>query len=199
MNTFHNRRALLVSLLILLLLPPAAMAHTGEGLTGGFLSGFVHPIRGWDHVAAMVAVGLWGTFLGRPAIWVLPVVFPLVMALGGAVGVIGLPLPGVETGIALSSVVLGALILGKAHLPLWSAAILVGLFAIFHGYAHGIELPTAANPVSFAIGFVFATGLLHLAGIGLGRVTALPRGAILVQAAGGLIAAAGTGFLLGVF
>tara|TARA_R110001606_G_scaffold169449_1_gene314512 strand:- start:16179 stop:16706 length:528 start_codon:yes stop_codon:yes gene_type:complete len=175
------------------------MAHTGEGLTGGFLSGFVHPIRGWDHVAAMVAVGLWGTFLGRPAIWVLPVVFPLVMALGGAVGVIGLPLPGVETGIALSSVVLGALILGKAHLPLWSAAILVGLFAIFHGYAHGIELPTAANPVSFAIGFVFATGLLHLAGIGLGRVTALPRGAILVQAAGGLIAAAGTGFLLGVF
>ncbi|KDA01880.1 nickel transporter [Hyphomonas oceanitis SCH89] len=175
------------------------MAHTGEGLTGGFLSGFVHPIRGWDHVAAMVAVGLWGTFLGRPAIWMLPVVFPLVMALGGAIGVMGLPLPGVETGIALSSVVLGALILGKAQLPLWSAVILVGIFAIFHGYAHGIELPTAANPVSFAIGFVFATGLLHLAGIGLGRVTALPRGAILVQAAGALIAATGTGFLLGVF
>ncbi|WP_051624865.1 HupE/UreJ family protein [Hyphomonas oceanitis] len=199
MNTFNNPRALLVAFLVLLLLPPAAMAHTGEGLTGGFLSGFVHPIRGWDHVAAMVAVGLWGTFLGRPAIWMLPVVFPLVMALGGAIGVMGLPLPGVETGIALSSVVLGALILGKAQLPLWSAVILVGIFAIFHGYAHGIELPTAANPVSFAIGFVFATGLLHLAGIGLGRVTALPRGAILVQAAGALIAATGTGFLLGVF
>ena len=196
-KTVRNPRALCVALIVLSVLPPAAMAHTGEGLTGGFFSGFVHPIRGWDHVAAMVAVGLWGTFLGRPAIWVLPVVFPLVMAMGGAVGVMGVPLPAVETGIALSSVVLGALILGKVRLPLWSAVILVGIFAIFHGYAHVIELPTPANPVSFAIGFVVATGLLHLAGIALGMVTALPRGDILVRAAGGAIAAAGAGFLLG--
>lgn len=188
----------LILLVFMISAAPAAVAHTGEGLTGGFLSGFVHPVRGWDHVAAMVAVGLWGTFLGRPAIWVLPVVFPLVMALGGAAGVLGLPLPGVETGIALSSVILGALILGKVRMPLWSAAVIIGVFAIFHGYAHGIELPTAANPVSFAVGFVVATGLLHLAGIALGLVTTLPRGEVFVRAAGGLITMAGAGFLLGI-
>ena len=120
------------------------------------------------------------------------------MALGGAAGVLGLPLPGVETGIALSSVILGALILGKVRMPLWSAAVIIGVFAIFHGYAHGIELPTAANPVSFAVGFVVATGLLHLAGIALGLVTTLPRGEVFVRAAGGLITMAGAGFLLGI-
>ena len=88
----------------------AAQAHTGEGYGGGFIAGFTHPILGWDHVAAMVAVGLWGAFLGAPAIWILPVVFPLVMAFGAVAGILGIPIPAIETGIALSAVVLGLMI-----------------------------------------------------------------------------------------
>ncbi|NWG73730.1 MAG: HupE/UreJ family protein, partial [Rubrivivax sp.] len=123
-----------------------ALAHSGAGdVAGGFLTGFVHPLQGWDHVVAMVAVGLWGAFLGRPAIWLLPVVFPLVMALGGALGVAGVPLPGVEVGIALSAIVLGGMVAAAARLPLAWAAVVVGAFAIFHGHAHGTELPAGQS------------------------------------------------------
>ena len=125
-----------------------ALAHTGES-GGGFISGFAHPIFGPDHVVAMVAVGLWGAFLGRPAIWLLPVVFPLVMALGGVLGILGVPMPGVETGIAMSAVVLGLMVAFAARPPLWVAAVLVGAFAIFHGYAHGAELPDGADAVAY--------------------------------------------------
>ena len=119
----------------------AAFAHEGAGLAGGFASGFMHPILGWDHVAAMVAVGLWGAFLGRPAIFVLPIVFPMVMAIGGALGVAGVPIPAVETGIAASAVVLGAMVAIAARPSIWVAAVIVGAFAVFHGHAHGTELP----------------------------------------------------------
>ncbi|MGB8621829.1 MAG: HupE/UreJ family protein, partial [Paracoccaceae bacterium] len=183
----HNR---LFLALLLTLAASAAAAHTGAGVQGGLTSGFTHPLFGWDHVAAMVAVGLWGAFLGAPAIWVLPVVFPLVMAFGGALGVAGVPLPSVETGIALSGVVLGLLVALAVRAPLWIAAVLVGAFAIFHGHAHGTELPEAANPFAFALGFVLATGMLHLAGIGFGFLTAVPRGQYAVRAAGGVIALA---------
>ena len=115
----------------LLSVASAAGAHEGTGMSGGLISGFMHPILGWDHVVAMVAVGLWGAFLGRPAIWVLPVVFPLVMALGGALGVMGVPIPAVETGIAASAVVLGAMVALAARPPIWIAAVIVGGFAIF--------------------------------------------------------------------
>ncbi len=175
-----------------------ALAHTGEGLTGGFLSGFEHPITGWDHVAAMVAVGLWGAFLGRPAIWILPIVFPLVMAMGAALGVIGVPLPQVETGIALSAVVLGLAVALAMRAPIWVAAVIVGVFAVFHGYAHGTELPEAANPFAFAVGFVIATGLLHVAGIGFGLLTRWPAGSMAVRAGGAAIALAGVAFLTGI-
>jgi len=178
-------------------MPSVALAHSGEGISGGFLAGFTHPIFGWDHVAAMVAVGLWGAFLGRPAIWVLPVVFPLVMAVGGVLGVLGVPLPGVEEGIATSALILGLMVLLAVRPPLWVAALLVGAFAIFHGHAHGTELPAAANAVAYSIGFVLATGLLHLAGIGLGLLIAMPLGRVAVRAAGGAIALAGLGFLTG--
>src|SRR5262245_58959313 len=114
------------------LLTAPALAHTGQGLTGGLLSGFEHPITGLDHVVAMVAVGLWGAFLGRPAIWILPVVFPLVMAFGGALGVLGVPLPYVETGIALSGLLLGLAVAFAVKPPIYVSAILVGIFAIFH-------------------------------------------------------------------
>lgn len=184
--------------MIFALFAGAAQAHTGESDQGGLVSGFLHPLMGWDHVAAMVAVGLWGVFLGRPAIWLLPVVFPLVMAFGGALGVIGVPVPAVEAGIALSGVVLGLLVAFGTQAPLWVAAVIVGVFAIFHGHAHGTELPEAASPYSYAIGFVVSTGLLHLAGIAFGQLTALPRGTYAVRAVGLAIAAVGAAFLTGV-
>jgi urease accessory protein len=114
----------------MLLAPQVGLAHTGEGVVGGFLSGVTHPIFGFDHVVAMVAVGLWGAFLGQPAIWLLPVVFPVIMAFGGLAGVLGMPLPGVETGIALSALALGAMVALALRPPLWVAAILSIGFAI---------------------------------------------------------------------
>jgi urease accessory protein len=183
--------------LALLLLAQPALAHTEAGVAGGLVSGFLHPILGPDHVVAMVAVGLWGAFLGMPAMWVLPVVFPLVMALGGVLGVLGVPLPGVEVGIALSAVALGAMVAFAARPPLWVAAVLVGAFAIFHGHAHGAELPGAANPLAYGLGFVVATGLLHLTGIAFGLLVRWPLGMRAVRAGGGLIACAGLYFLIG--
>lgn len=171
--------------------------HEGAGIAGGFVSGFLHPILGWDHVAAMIAVGLWGAFLGSPAIWILPIVFPLVMAFGGALGVAGVPVPAVETGIAVSAVVLGAMVVFAARPPIWIAAVIVGAFAIFHGHAHGTELPGAANPLAYSVGFVIATGLLHLCGIVFGLLVRWPTGKIAVRTGGGVIALAGVGFLTG--
>lgn len=182
----------------LLLAPALALAHEGEGLVGGFASGFLHPILGWDHVVAMLAVGLWGAFLGAPAIWALPVVFPLVMAVGGALGVLGVPLPMVEAGIAASGVALGLLVLTATRLPLSAAAIIVGLFAIFHGHAHGTELPQAANPFAYAIGFVLGTGLLHAAGIAFGLLARWPAGKAAVRAGGGVISLVGLAYLAGI-
>lgn len=182
---------------LLLATTSVALAHTGEGVTGGFISGVLHPIMGFDHVTAMVAVGILGAFLGRPAIWVLPVVFPLVMTIGGIMGILGVPIPGIETGIAGSSVVLGLMILLALRPPLWMASVIVGAFAIFHGHAHGTELPNAANALSYSIGFVISTGLLHLVGIGIGELIRWPTGRIIARATGGLIALAGVGFLTG--
>lgn len=147
---------------------------------------------------AMVAVGLWGAFLGRPAIWVLPVVFPLVMAFGGALGVLAVPVPQVETGIALSAVVLGLMVAAAARLPILWAGLIVGVFAIFHGHAHGTELPDAANPFAYALGFVVATGLLHVAGILFGLLTRWENGQIAVRAGGLAVAVGGVAFLTGV-
>lgn len=174
---------------------PAA-AHPIKGAAQGFVTGFMHPLTGPDHVVAMVAVGLWGAFLGPPALFVLPIVFPLIMAFGGAAGILGLPLSHVETGIALSGVVLGLMVLFAVRLPLWAAAIVVGFFAVFHGYAHGMELPQAAGPLEFGVGFVIATGCLHLAGIALGFLSRWKAGEIFVRAGGAAITAAGMWFLI---
>jgi urease accessory protein len=175
-----------------------AFAHSEQGVAIDFWGGFTHPIFGPDHVIAMVAVGLWGAFLGPPAIWLLPMVFPLVMAVAGAAGVLGLPLRGVETGIALSAIMLGAMVAAAARPPLWVAAVLVGAFAVFHGYAHGVELPVGADAIAFSMGFVIATGMLHLAGIGFGALSHWPAGRIAVRAAGAVIAVIGFGYLTGV-
>lgn len=172
-----------------------ASAHEASGPAGGFISGFLHPLAGPDHVVAMVAVGLWGAFLGRPALWLLPVVFPLVMAAGGAAGVLGMPLPGVEAGIALSAIALGGAVAWGWRAPLALAAVLVGAFAVFHGHAHGTELPQSADPIAYSLGFVIATGLLHLAGIAFGELTRWPWGGKAVRGLGALIALVGAGFL----
>lgn len=183
---------------LLIIFSTPASAHEGGGIAGGFISGFLHPVLGWDHVVAMVAVGLWGAFLGSNAIWILPVVFPLIMAFGGALGVIGVPIPAVETGIAASAVVLGTMVSFAVRPPIWIAAVIVGVFAIFHGHAHGTELPNSANPLTYSMGFVLSTGLLHLSGITFGLLVRWPVGKIAVQVGGGLIALAGVGFLTGI-
>src|SRR4051794_17076947 len=182
--------------LVLTAFASPALAHSGEGM-GGFIAGLAHPIFGLDHVVAMLAVGLWGAFLGPPAIWLLPMVFPLVMALGGVLGIIGVPLPAVETGIATSAIILGLMVALAARPPLWIAAVLVGGFAIFHGYAHGQELPDDANAVAFSAGFVIATGLLHLTGIAFGLLSRWPAGRIAVRAAGCVIALIGVTYFGG--
>jgi urease accessory protein len=143
----------------------------------------------------MVAVGLWGAFLGPPAIYILPVVFPLVMAMGGVLGILGVKLPGVEIGIAVSAAVLGMMVALAARPPLWAAAVIVGVFAIFHGHAHGAELPPGADALAYSAGFVIATGCLHLFGIALGLLARWPMGRIAVRTAGAVIAIAGVMFL----
>jgi urease accessory protein len=190
-----GRRRALLAILLLCAASSPAFAHEGAGVAGGLLSGLAHPLTGMDHVLAMVAVGIWGAQLGRPAIWVLPVAFPLVMSVGGALGVRGVHLPGVEIGIAVSALLLGAMIAFAARPPLWAAAALVGLFAVFHGHAHGTELPHAANPLAYGVGFVIATGLLHLTGILLGVLQGRPAGAKALRFIGAGIGVAG-GWLL---
>ena len=172
-----------------------AFAHTGTGLPGGFQSGFLHPLSGLDHLLAMISVGLWGAFLGRPLIVALPVIFPTVMAFGAALGMANVPLPPVEIGIAFSVLLLGSVIAFNIRAPVWAACLIVAIFAIFHGYAHGRELPSAADPVGYAVGFMLATGLLHLLGIGLGLINEIPRGKIVTRSMGGAVAVCGAVFM----
>jgi urease accessory protein len=174
---------------------PDALAHIQRGEAVGFLSGFEHPISGLDHVAAMVAVGLWGAQLGMPALWVLPVAFPLVMAFGGFLGFVGVPLHGVEYGIAASAILLGAAVAFEWRPPLAVAAVLVSAFAIFHGYAHGTELPAGESAALYSMGFVVATGCLHACGIGIGTLHRWAAGANVLRALGVAIAAGGAFFM----
>ena len=143
----------------------------------------------------MVSVGLWGAQLGAPAIWVLPVAFPMVMAFGGMLGLMGVPLPGTEIGIALSAIGLGAMVAAEAQPPLFIAALIVGVFAIFHGHAHGSGLPPDENGVLYSIGFVIATGLLHLSGIGMGLIHRWEIGKMTLRLGGVTVTFAGVVFL----
>lgn len=182
--------------LLMLAMPGAAEAHILQGEAGGFLHGFEHPLSGLDHLLAMFCVGLWGAQMGGRAVWSLPIAFPLIMVVGGMMGIAGVPLPAVESGIALSIIVLGAAIALVWRPPEWLAVLVIGVFAIFHGYAHGAELPTAADPADYAIGFVVATGLIHLAGIAVGLAFQRLRGGELSRALGGLIGLGGLYFLV---
>ena len=184
-----------VACVALLLLASPAYAHSETGLQGGFTAGVLHPLTGLDHMLAMISVGLWGHFLKRPLIYLLPIVFPIMMAVGAGIAMIGIPLPPVELGIALSVVILGALILGAMRASIWLACAVVGLFALFHGYAHGSELPSAADPVGYSLGFVLATGSLHVLGIAISAMTVWSRGEILLRGLGGIVLAFGLYFL----
>ncbi len=188
-----KRSATLGAGLLILAASPLA-AHEG-GAAAGLLSGLYHPISGLDHVLAMVAVGIWGAQLGQPAIWALPVTFPMVMALGGMLGLLGLPIPGVEIGIGLSALLLGLVVALERRPRLAVAAVLVGVFAIFHGHAHGAELPEGQNGLAYSIGFVASTGTLHVAGIALGLIHRWERGRLALRAAGAGIAVAGAWFV----
>lgn len=184
-------------LVLLILWPTPALAHEDAAMAGGFTTGFRHPLSGIDHALAMISVGLWGAFLGRPLIIVLPTLFPVMMALGGGLGMAGVPVPPVEAGIALSVLVLGLMVAFAVRAPVPVACAIVAVFALFHGYAHGLEAPSRVDPVGYSTGFVLSTGLLHLAGIAIGTLLLLPRGAIAVRAAGAGIALSGSWFLAG--
>jgi urease accessory protein len=182
--------------LALMALPSSAAGHAG-GSVAGLLSGLLHPVSGLDHVLAMLAVGIWGAQLGAPAIWILPVTFPMVMALGGMLGLVGIGVPGVELGIGVSALLLGIMVAREVHPPLGVAAALVGFFAIFHGYAHGTELPAGQNGLLYSIGFVASTGSLHACGIGLGVIHRWGWGRAALRVAGVSIALAGVWFTWG--
>jgi urease accessory protein len=192
----HRSATCLAAVAILALARPA-LAHTGEAAALGLQSGFLHPLTGLDHLVAMVAVGLWGAQLGHPALWILPVTFPLVMALGGVFGIAGVPIPYSEAAVALSGIALGGLVALRVRAPLAVAMLLVGAFAIFHGYAHGRELPYAADPLAYGAGFVVATGVLHLTGILIGSLDRWPLGQQAVRLCGAAVGCVGLYFLVG--
>jgi urease accessory protein len=177
------------------LYPATAFGHEQGGTASGFLTGLGHPVSGFDHMIAMIAVGLWGAQLGAPAVFLLPVAFPMIMAFGGALGLMGVALSGIEVGIAVSAVALGALVLVSAKPQLWVALLIVGFFAIFHGHAHGTELPPGQSGLLYSMGFVIATGLLHAFGISIGLVHRWPVGQIALRAVGALVSIGGVVFL----
>jgi len=191
----HSFAFLLLVAFALAAIPHPVFAHVEQGQATGFLSGLRHPWSGLDHVLAMIAVGLWGAQLGNPAIWLLPVAFPMMMSLGAVMGLLGMGLPGVEIGIALSALLLGGMVMGEVRPKLAVAVLLVGFFAIFHGHAHGTELPPGQSGLLYSMGFVIATGCLHGMGIGIGLIHRWPAGKLALRGAGALIAGMGLVFL----
>lgn len=177
--------------LLALALPTLAHAHTGAGHFHGFGDGVAHPIFGLDHLLAMVAVGLWAAQLGGRAVWAVPASFVAVMALGGILGMAGLQLPMVETGILTSVLLLGLLIAFAVRLPLWASASVVGFFALFHGFAHGAEMPETGSGYLYAAGFILATSALHAVGVGLGVAMKKVPFAPALRVAGALVLVAG--------
>ncbi|HVG52739.1 MAG TPA: HupE/UreJ family protein [Xanthobacteraceae bacterium] len=187
--------------LVLALAPGLAMAHPGAEHVHGAVEGFLHPFGGLDHVLAMVAVGIFAAQLGGRALWLVPAAFVGTMAAAGALGMSGVALPHVEIGIALSVVALGAAVALNLHIPTSIAAGLAGVFAIFHGYAHGAEMPASLSGLGYATGFICATAILHAIGIGL--VVLLTRrewtaSPVAVRVVGGVVAIAGAALLTGV-
>ena len=193
---FAGGAAVIAAAVWLCLLPEPAAAHIIQGAQGGFGSGFDHPLSGPDHFLAMFAVGLWGAQMGGRPVWTLPVTFPMIMVVGGVMGMLGIPLPGIEVGIALSILALGMAIALAWRPAEWVALVLIAYFALCHGYAHGAELPLSADPADYAIGFVLATGMIHLFGIGVGLALNKPMHGRLSRGLGALIGLGGLYFLV---
>jgi urease accessory protein len=192
------KRFLQLATLAAFLAPTAALAHVGVGNTSGFMHGFMHPLSGLDHQLAMILVGVFAYQLGGRALWLVPLTFVSVMALGGFLGVAGIPLPFVEIGIALSVIVFGAVVAFGVKAPLAVAMGAVGLF--FHGHAHGSEMPFDASGFEYGIGFMLATAVLHAVGIGIGFLIGMSSrtfGNNVYRLAGGLASVAGVALLLG--
>lgn len=195
------KRILSLAVLALMVAPGAALAHTGVGATHGLVHGLMHPLTGLDHVLAMVAVGVLAATLGGRAIWLIPASFVAMAGLGGLVGVGHLALPAVEAGIAVSVIVLGLVVALQPQLPLAASVAMVGLFGLYHGFAHGAEMPADASGLAYGIGFLGATIALHLGGIGLGlginSLGARPARR-LAQVGGAAMAVVGVALLIGV-
>jgi urease accessory protein len=186
-------------LLLLLTAPLSAFAHEGSSLPyGSFIAGLAHPVLGVDHFLAMVSVGILSAQIGGRAIWTVPATFVTVMAVGGLLGWLKVGLTSIELGIAFSVLTLGIAIAADRKLPVLVAMGAVGIFAVFHGYAHGAEMPNVANPVRYALGFMTGTAILHIAGLLIGDISQhYARGKLLLRVAGAAIASAGTWFLVG--
>ncbi|HET9415117.1 MAG TPA: HupE/UreJ family protein [Pseudolabrys sp.] len=191
-----KRAAVTTFVIFFVLAPAAALAHPGHDGAGGLAHGFVHPLTGIDHVLAMIAVGVLAAQYGGRALWLVPMSFLVAMAAAGAIGMAGIPVQIVEAGIGLSVVVLGLMIAFQIRPPTVVAMVVVGFFALFHGYAHGSEMPGGLAGLSFAAGFLGATALLLGAGVGLGLL--LQRRTLsrrLIQAGGGAMALVGVAVL----
>jgi urease accessory protein len=196
---FIKHAALAASGMLTALAVAPAFAHPGaHHAFTGFGAGFVHPLTGWDHLLAMLAIGLWAAQQRRPLLWLLPALFPMTMAAGALAGLAGVHLPMLETGIAASVAVLGLLIAFAVRVPAWGGASLVALFGAFHGYAHGMELPDGASFALYGAGFVLATALLHLAGLASGLFARSAMAEKLLRIAGVGIALTGAYLLTGV-
>ncbi|MBN8580278.1 MAG: HupE/UreJ family protein [Anaerolineae bacterium] len=181
-------------------IPGVAYAHDGTNLgLGGFLSGMVHPVLGYDHLLAMLSVGIISAQIGGRAIWTVPATFVSVMAIGGVLGLINIGLNVTELGIAVSLVILGLVIAAERKIPTLIVMIGVGFFAIFHGYAHGAEMPDTAEPFLYALGFLVGTALIHIAGVVIGDISRhYERGKVALRVGGALIALVGLLFIFGV-
>ena len=196
MPSFASRRAVLSALVLAAAAAPAH-AHVGAGLTSSFSAGFGHPLVGLDHIAVMVAVGLWAAQKGGRAIWAWPLAFVGVMLVGSLLGMAHVPLPFVEPAILASVVALGLLVALAVELPVGAGAAIVGVFALFHGHAHGTEVAAGASGIDYMAGFALATALLHALGIAVG-IGLGTRFSGLVRAAGAACAALGAALALGV-
>lgn len=193
-----RRMLLALSAVSFALVPTLASAHPGLGGAHDLAHGFVHPFGGLDHVLAMVAVGLFAAHLGGRALWLVPASFVLAMAAAGLLGMAGFGMPFVEAGIALSVIVLGAALAFRLRLPVAAAMALVGVFAVFHGHAHGTEMPEIVAGLAYGLGFVAATALLHAAGLGVGLLLGRAEGAYgqrILQASGAAAALIGAALL----
>lgn len=195
-----KRSFLQLTVVALCLVPTAALAHTGVGDASGFMHGFMHPLGGLDHLLAMIMVGIFAYQLGGRALYLVPLTFIVVMALGGFLGVAAIPVPFVEIGIALSVVALGAIVAFGIKAPIAVAMGLAGLFAVFHGHAHGTEMPMDASGALYGAGFMAATALLHAVGIGIGVLIGMMSqtfGKTVYRVAGGVASVAGVALLIG--